>query len=115
MGYSLGGVLTAYTTIFEANLMNRKPRQTSMSFNPPGVSHAIWELWNDMTDKVRAPLSVFVVRGDLVSKIGLLFGDVVEFSIDEHLKPISAHVLFVTGQPTYRFYPVNVDEENESR
>lgn len=115
MGYSLGGVLTAYTAVYEYDLLNHDKDHPSLSFNPPGVSKAIWELWDEMPRDTQVPLQVYVVRGDLVSKIGLLFGDVVEFSLDNHLKPISAHVTLISGQPSYHLFKVNVAEENLSR
>jgi hypothetical protein len=115
MGYSLGGVLTAYTTLYEHDLINQDKKHPSLSFNPPGVSKAVLDQWQNLPENKKIPLSVFVVRGDLVSKIGLLFGDVVEFSVENGLKPIAAHVILVSGQPFYRYYKVNVEKENLSR
>ncbi len=115
MGYSLGGVLTAYTVLYEHELINKDKKYPSLSFNPPGVSKSVLEQWYDLPEGKKASLAVFVVRGDLVSKIGLLFGDVCEFSLDNGLKPIAAHVVLISGQPYYRYYKVNVEKENLSR
>jgi len=115
MGFSLGGVLAAYTVIFERDLINKHPQECSFAFNPPGVAKKVLKIWEALPIDKRCPFAVFVTRGDLVSKIGLLFGDVTEFSLDKFSKPITAHVTLMTAQRRYHLKKIDVVQENQSR
>lgn len=115
MGFSLGGVFAGYTVIFERDLINKNPQECSMAFNPPGIPKKALNIWESLPKDKKPPFSVFVTRGDLVSKIGLLFGEVEEFSLDKLLKPIAAHVTLMTAQRRYHLKQIDVVQENHSR
>ena len=114
MGFSLGGTLAAYTLLYEQQYVNEDESEPSFAFNPPGVSKKIYKKWEKLSSENRPPLVVFVSRGDLISKIGWLFGEVYELSVDLFLYPIAAHVTLVSGQPLYRKYLIDLSLENQS-
>lgn len=113
MGYSLGGVLSFYTLVYETDFINTNSHFPSVVFNSPGVSKSVLDKWLALA-KASNFIS-FVNRGDLVSKIGLLYGDVFELSTEQPLMPISAHVILMSGQSGYRLSRINVEQENLSR
>ncbi len=113
MGYSLGGALAAYTLVYEHELINVS--EPSFACNSPGVSKRIFNKWNRLAVEQQPPYIVFVTRGDLVSKIGWLFGEVNELSLGLNLYPIASHVVLVSGQPRYYQYAVDLSLENQTQ
>lgn len=94
LGYSLGGIFAAYTLLFYPELV-----EGACAFDPPGLGSKGHEQWEEKQLDER--FTVYVTRGDCVSKYGKLVGRVHELSIDEKLLPITAHTLFISAQPTY--------------
>ncbi|MCI0381681.1 MAG: hypothetical protein L0207_01320 [Chlamydiae bacterium] len=56
-----------------------------------------------------------MTQGDLVSKIGSLFGKAWEMRLDRTLGVIEAHTALISFQPRYKLMLVDVKEENLSR
>jgi hypothetical protein len=94
MGFSLGGILALYTTVFEADLI---AAAGSIAFNPPGVSSPIARKWAS-----KAPAHIiYITQGDVIPKLGvqpsptfLLFGKSL-------LPPIKAHTQLMTAEPVF--------------
>lgn len=103
MGFSLGGALAAYTFFFEYHWMSSLP---SYGWNLPGISKKIAH------QRHGAHFISYVTSGDVVSKVGWLFGSVYELSLPESLKPIAAHTTLMSAQKNCRKAAVNVAAEN---
>ena len=99
MGYSLGGVLASYTLLYEHDLIIKDIRFPSISFAQPGVSQKIYNDWMHLPKKDKSPYMVFITKGDLVSKVGHLYGDVYVIHLDETLSPLHAHVALMSAKP----------------
>jgi hypothetical protein len=111
-GFSLGGALAAYAFIYENELLDETG---SISFNAPGVSKKVIADWLLLSETRQRGLTFYVAKGDLVSKVGHLFGPVFELSIDTPVKPLTAHTLLMSGQASFVKRKVNLREENLSR
>lgn len=111
IGFSLGGVLVLYTIIYESDYVNKEI--PSVAFNPPGVTKELLETWERTKEK--PPHYSFVNRGDFVSQIGFLLGNVWELSLPNPMGVIAAHVTLISAQPKYSMQAVDVIKENESR
>ncbi len=109
MGFSLGGVLAAYTLIYEHPLLSDQP---SYSFNAPGISSEVLE---EIPDEIERRLISYVYRGDVVSKVGKLFGKVMEVSTGDMMKPIQAHTILMSAQERFTLAEVDVHKENARR
>jgi hypothetical protein len=112
IGFSLGGVLAGYTYLYENAWINS---EGCVAFNPPGISDAIFQEWNQLSDAAKRGFRVYVNRGDVISKVGKLFGDVYELSVDQPLKPLKAHTLFVSAESQAFQAKVDVEQENLTR
>ncbi len=112
IGHSLGGVVASYTLIHEAELISQNPYECSYAFNFPGVSEKLAQDW--MALKTRPNFQGFVCRGDLVSKLGNLFGDVYEVSLEDPLSPIRAHEMLFFAEPRGYLHEVDLPKENAS-
>ncbi|MBS0615286.1 MAG: hypothetical protein JSR58_01885 [Verrucomicrobia bacterium] len=81
-GFSLGGALAAYAALYEPDLL----LLPSLAFNAPGVYRA---------SKKKTPAAQivhYVNKGDPVSKVGTLIGEVHKIAFPRPLRPIEAHV-----------------------
>jgi pimeloyl-ACP methyl ester carboxylesterase len=114
MGHSLGGIFAAYTLIKEHKYINKSPAYPSYAFNSPGVSEELLEEWKKIPAKDRPPLKWIVSRGDLVSKLGHLFGEVYESSLNRSLTPMHAHESLIFAHPFSYLQEVDVEKENGS-
>lgn len=112
MGVSLGGVFASYAYLFEYELLSKVP---SIAFNPPGVSKEVFIRWASLPKNMVPPLHVYVTKGDLVSKIGYLIGEVKEMKLKHPLRVIESHVTLIAAQREYMFSQVDLPEENNSR
>jgi hypothetical protein len=112
LGYSLGGALAAYTLLFEHDLINST--EPSYLFNPPGVSRKIFKQWKKLSREKQPIINLFVAKGDLISKIGRLFGNIYELSTPKLLYPIAAHVTLISTSVLFYQYEVDLIEENHS-
>lgn len=112
IGFSLGGSLAAYTYLYENDWVSP---EGCVAFNPPGLSEQVLEEWNRLAADKRKAFRVYVNRGDIVSKIGKLFGDAHELSLDHALKPLKAHTVFLSAEGEFSQMKIDVDQENLSR
>ena len=112
IGHSLGGVILAYTLIHNNELISTRPHQISYAFNFPGISLDLSEKWQCVVESKRPTFKGFICRGDVVSKFGLLFGNVYEVSYKTPLSPIFAHEQLLFSQPSAFIHLVDIDEEN---
>lgn len=111
LGLSLGGALAAYTYIYEGNLLNETG---SAAFNAPGISEKVFAEC-DFSHKKRGKFVSYINQGDIVSKKGYLFGEAVQLSIEVLMKPIFAHTVLISGQPSFTMTVIDVQAENAQR
>jgi hypothetical protein len=111
LGYSLGGALAAYAFIYE----NEWIAGDCVAFCPPGIAEKVIEDFELLSEERQQDLTIYVDEGDLVSKVGHLFGNVYVLSANRPLKPVAAHTALMSGQPSYFIAPVDVEEENGLR
>lgn len=112
IGFSLGGALAAYTYLYENDWVNPKG---CIAFNPPGISDQSLEKWNTLPEEAKKAFRVYVNRGDVVSKVGKLFGNAYEISLATPLKPLKAHTLFLIAEQQFSVAKIDVDKENSGR
>lgn len=96
MGYSLGGALASYTFIYENTLIEAKG---SVAICAPGISEKVLEDWNALSEDRQSGFTSYVNSGDVVSKVGKLFGTTYCLSLLDPLKPLSAHIKLMCGEP----------------
>ena len=113
IGHSLGGVVAAYTLIHESEWMSQELYESSYAFNFPGVPKHLVDQWNALEDK--PAFTGFVCRGDLISKLGMLFGDVYEVSFEKPLSPVRAHEILLFAEMQGYLHEVDLEEENRSK
>ncbi len=94
MGFSLGGVLSIYTVIFEKNLI---ASSGSCAFNPPGVSAPISERWKEVSSLFK----IYVTQGDLIPKLGILVSPAFVLFTSKNFAPIQAHTKLMTAEKTF--------------
>ncbi len=114
IGHSLGGAFTLYAVILDHNLLTNDCNTPSVAFNFPGVSQELLNIWNQIPRDKRPSFQGFIGKGDIVSKFGLLFGDVWEFSSKESLPPNTAHERIFLAHIPCVMKKVNVPLENQS-
>lgn len=108
IGFSLGGCLAAYAFLYEGDLLNETG---SIAFNPPGISEAVLEEWNNLSESKRSGFIVYVNRGDIISKSGHLFGSAYEMSTECAMKPLFAHTVLLCGQPWFTMAKIDIAQE----
>lgn len=101
MGFSLGGAFASYTLIYEHDLVTRDKKNPSVAFNTPGVTKKLYNKWNSFAADYRPPFVTFQTKHDAISKIGYLIGDIYKLSTESQLPAITAHVILISGQPSY--------------
>src|SRR3990167_387061 len=114
IGHSLGATFVAYTLINDYDYISTKSYEISYAFNLPGVSEDLINKWNSIQKEKTPTYKGFVSRGDLVSKFGLLFGDIHEISLNKPLTPITAHEILFFAQPLLYLHEVDLNKENIS-
>lgn len=112
LGFSLGGALAAYTFIFEREWI---AETGSMAFNAPGVSDAVVADWEKLSEEEKKGFQSYVNEGDIVSKVGRLFGEVYQLSVGTPLKPLTAHTSLMCSKPFVIKSTVDVAKENQRR
>jgi hypothetical protein len=108
MGFSLGGALAAYTYIYENAWV---APQGSIAFCPPGFSEKVIEEWQGLEQTKKQGFTIYVNEGDIISKIGRLFGTVYALSTKKPLKPLSAHTALMSAQTVFFKARVDVDSD----
>jgi hypothetical protein len=111
IGYSLGGVLALYTALFEEGI----DTAGSYAFNPPGVTAQTYDYWHSCLHLHMRPMKVFVTRGDIVSKVGLLASEVYEMYTEKKMHPLDAHVRLMCCEKKLYLSRVDVALENRAR
>ena len=112
IGHSLGGVVAEYTLIHEPELISQKAHECSYAFNFPGVPEKMSKDWDSLKEKPN--FQGFVCRGDLVSKLGHLFGDIYEVSLEAPLSPVRAHEMLLFAEPRGYLNEIDLPKENTS-
>ncbi len=93
MGFSLGGALAAYAVIFDPEFFH-----TGVAFNMVGVRRRMIKRWQGIRQEERPRFIAYVNRGDPVSRIGSLLGDVSLFFIPGRHSPGKAHNLLLSSE-----------------
>ncbi len=112
MGFSLGGALAAYTFIYENEWL---AEAGSVSLNAPGISEAVVRDWESIPAERQSGFCSYVNEGDIVSKVGKLFGEVYQLSTGMPLKPLTAHTTLMCSKPFVVKSRVDVAKENQRR
>ncbi len=108
MGFSLGGVLAIYTTIFESSYVEH-----CVAFNAPGVSKSIFNMWKHQAST--PPISIYATQGDLVSRFGKMVSKAYEVSDRAPMGPIEAHTKIMTAKSPLLLFQINIEKENSTR
>jgi hypothetical protein len=114
IGHSLGGIIVAYTLLHETPFISDRSYETSYAFNFPGVSQDLMSAWEMLPEKQKPSYKGIICRGDVVSKFGKLFGDIIEVSLKHPLAPMQAHEKLLFLEPTCYLHQINLEEENQS-
>ena len=112
MGFSLGGALAAYTFIYENDWV---AKTGSVAFCPPGVAEKVIEDWELLPEERRQGFTIYVNEGDIIPKVGKLFGNVYCLSTKKKLKPLSAHTKLMSSETFFSKARVDVEKENTER
>lgn len=104
MGFSLGGAMAAYAFIYENALL---AEEGSLAVCAPGVAHEVIQKWKGLSAKRQKGFKSYVNNGDLVSKVGKLFGTVYCLTSNTALKPLAAHTFLMCSQPVFTKALVN--------
>jgi len=107
MGFSLGGILSMYTVIFEKSLI---ATEGSMAFNPPGVSKPIAERWKE----VSSLLKIYITQGDIIPKLGILVPPAFVLFTEKKMAPIEAHTQLMTANP-FSLAEIYIEHEPSKR
>ncbi|NGX51399.1 MAG: hypothetical protein K1060chlam2_01265 [Chlamydiae bacterium] len=112
IGHSLGGVILAYTLLHESEFISQERHETSFAFNFPGVRKDLVDKWDQKSEKPR--FRGYICRGDVISKFGMLFGEIYEVSLKKPLSPVRAHEQLLFAEPHCTLREVDLKEENRS-
>ncbi len=111
-GFSLGGALAAYTYIYEYRWLDD---DGSISFCAPGIRQKVISEWELLPEKKQQGFISYVNVGDIVSKVGNLFGTVFALHTKKNYKPLTAHAMLISSSRLFYKAQVDVEKENESR
>ncbi|MBI2811273.1 MAG: hypothetical protein HYX67_10655 [Candidatus Melainabacteria bacterium] len=84
-------------------------------FCPPGVSDSVIAAWEQLPTQRQKGFTTYVNQGDIISKVGKLFGTVYAIETDKHLRPLTAHTQLMSAEPRISFSPVDIPKENKNR
>lgn len=107
MGYSLGGALAAYTFIYENALLCN---HGSVAVCTPGVGEKVLEDWRLLPADRQKGFVSYINTGDVVSKVGHLFGTVYCLSASNSYKPLTAHTTLICSEPVFSMVLVDSDK-----
>jgi len=108
MGFSLGGVLAIYTTIFESAQVDH-----CVAFNAPGISKSIFNMWKNQP--LTSPIFIYATQGDLVSRFGKMVSEAYEVSDRAPMGPIDAHTKIMCAKSPLLLFQINIEKENSTR
>jgi hypothetical protein len=108
MGFSLGGVLAIYATIFQNAYVER-----CVAFNAPGVSKSVFEA----LEKLASPPAIYLyaTQGDLVARFGRMVPQAFEMTDRSSMGPIQAHTKIMAAETSLLLFRIDVEKENRSR
>ncbi len=112
LGFSLGGALAAYTFIYENQWLSN---QGSISLCAPGIREKVISEWRLLAPERQEAFTSLVNRGDIIPKVGRLFGTVYMLFTDATYKPLTAHTQLMSSEPLFYKAKVDVQKENDSR
>jgi hypothetical protein len=112
MGFSLGGALAAYTFIYENRWL---AEHGSLSIGSPGIKEKPLAQWELLPQERKLGFVSLINRGEIVPKVGKLFGNAYLLSTPETHRPLAAHTLLMTAQPFFFKSKIDVELENGSR
>lgn len=112
MGFSLGGSLACFALLSSPKYFSTDPDLPSCLFHSPGLPADLHKKWQRLA--IKPAIDHFLARGDIVSKIGKLFGNVRELSLPGSLKPITAHTTLYFMNESAKIRPVKIERENRS-
>jgi len=107
MGFSLGGALALYTTLFESDLI---ADTGSFAFNLPGLPQNIASRFKKTA---KNQISLIVTQGDIIPKIGTLPTPATVLSTKEKLLPIAAHTNLMVSQHVLYISSLESDSPSE--
>jgi hypothetical protein len=96
MGFSLGGILSIYTAIFEGDLI---AVEGSLTFNSPGLPEALFTKWIESPHKI--DFIHYVTQGDPVGKLGKMPLDSYVLFSNAFLDPIAAHTKLMCAESAF--------------
>ncbi|GAB5411819.1 MAG: hypothetical protein ChlgKO_09330 [Chlamydiales bacterium] len=108
MGYSLGGALASYALILDSQYFSQTAK--SYLFHNPGVPRELLQQFEEMDEPPAC--QAFACFGDLVSKIGNLFGRTTILRLKKVLPPITAHTSLLFAMPDLQKAEVHNRKEN---
>ncbi len=94
MGFSLGGALAAYLFIYENALLST---ERSVALCSPGVADKVIEAWHALPLERQGGLVSYVNAGDIIPKVGKMFGTVYCLAPRRTLRPLRAHTVLMSG------------------
>jgi hypothetical protein len=112
LGFSLGGALAAYTFIYENEWL---AESGSVAFCAPGVAQAVIEDWQLLSKEKQQGFISYVNTGDIIPKVGKLFGAAYCLTAPRTFKPLTSHTMLMTSEPTFTKALIDVAKENASR
>lgn len=108
MGFSLGGALAFYTTIYQSSFVKE-----CIAFNAPGVSKLVFEDWKN--SKQELPIIVYATQGDVVSKVGKILPMAFELTDKKPMGPIESHAKLMTAKSSLLLFHIDMEKENKDR
>lgn len=108
MGYSLGAALASYALILDAPHFSKT--ESSYLFHLPGIPPHLLHRFEELTEPPAC--HSFVCLGDVVSKIGRLFGKTTLLRPHKTLPPITAHTSLLFARPRLQTASVDTSKEN---
>lgn len=94
MGFSLGGALAAYLFIYENALLSP---ENSFALCSPGVADKVIEAWRALPSERQQGFVSYVNTGDIIPKVGKMFGTVYCLTPRQTLRPLRAHTVLMSS------------------
>jgi hypothetical protein len=98
MGFSLGGALASYLYIFENSWLSPVG---SAALSSPGVSEKVVKSWRALAPERKKGLISYVTAGDVIPRVGNMFGTVYCLTPPTTLRPLRAHTILLSSFSSY--------------
>lgn len=102
MGFSLGGALAGYTTLYDGDLLSKEPYAVSFGFNSPGMTRSKKSAFENLPEEVKGQYFTVINETDIVSKVANLYGTVLSYTPVDGFGQFRSHLLLMMSQPTTR-------------